>query len=61
MIYRKHGTVARWENGTLIRVTESGIAIEEGEYFECRPEPSSRLLVESSRVLEIAHALRGVP
>jgi hypothetical protein len=38
MIYRKHGTVARWENGTLIRVTECGIAIEEGDYFECRPD-----------------------
>lgn len=37
MIYRKRGAVARWENGTLIRVTESGVAIEEGEYFECGP------------------------
>ena len=39
MIYRKRGTVARWENGTLIRVTESGVAIEEGERFECHPDP----------------------
>ncbi len=61
MIYRKHGTVARWENGTLIRVSESGTAIEKGEYFECSPEPSSRRVVESSRVLELAHALRDVP
>lgn len=61
MIYRKHGTVARWENGTLIRVTESGVAIEDGEYFECRPEPSSPRLVESSRALEIADVLRDVP
>lgn len=37
MIYRKRGAVARWENGTLIRVTESGIAIEDGERFECHP------------------------
>ena len=37
IVYRKHGTVARWENGTLIRVTEAGIAIEDGDYFECRP------------------------
>jgi hypothetical protein len=49
MIYRKQGVIARWENGTLIRVTESGVAIEEGEYFECRPESSSRRVVESSR------------
>jgi hypothetical protein len=40
MIYRKHGAVARWENGTLIRVTESGVAIEEGELFSCHPERS---------------------
>ena len=38
MIYRKHGSVARWENGTLIRVSESGAAREEGELFECWPE-----------------------
>jgi hypothetical protein len=40
MIYRKRGAVARWENGTLIRVVESGVAIEEGERFECHPERS---------------------
>ncbi|HEV7243210.1 MAG TPA: hypothetical protein VGQ36_28545 [Thermoanaerobaculia bacterium] len=61
MIYRKRGVVARWENGTLIRVTESGVAMEEGEYFECRPESSSRRVVESSRVLEVARALRDLP
>ena len=30
MIYRKRGSVVRWENGTLVRVAESGMAIEEG-------------------------------
>ena len=60
MIYRKQGVVARWENGTLIRVTECGIAIEEGEYFECKPQSSSRRVVESSRVLEVVRALRTV-
>ena len=60
IVYRKHGTVARWENGTLIRVTEAGIAIEDGDYFECRPESSSHRVVESSRVLEVARALRDV-
>ena len=39
MIYRKRGTVARWENGTLIRVIESGVAVEEGDRFECHPDP----------------------
>ena len=37
MIYRKHGSVVRWENGTRIRVTECGVAREEGEFFECFP------------------------
>ena len=60
MIYRKHGTVARWENGMLIRVTESGIAIEDGDYFECRPESTSRRVDESSRVLAVARALKEV-
>jgi hypothetical protein len=42
MIYRKRGTTARWENGTFIRVNESGVAIEESEVFECRPEGERR-------------------
>lgn len=37
MIYRKRGCVLRWENGTLIRVREEGIAREEGGAFECEP------------------------
>jgi hypothetical protein len=40
VIYRKRGAVARWENGTLIRVAETGVAIERGEVFECHPERS---------------------
>jgi hypothetical protein len=40
MIYRKRGSVARWENGTLICVTECGIAIEKDDLFECHPERS---------------------
>jgi hypothetical protein len=43
MIYRKSGSVVRWEHGTLVRVIERGIAIEEGELFECRPEPGPTL------------------
>ena len=37
MIYRKHGVIDRWENGTLVHVRESGVAIE-GDIFECHPE-----------------------
>ena len=63
MIYRKQGAVARWENGTLVRVRESGVAIEEGELFTCRPEGTTTLDVVPSRVLETARIisdLRGV-
>jgi len=37
-IYRKWGTTLRWENGAQIRVTESGVAVEDGALFECYPE-----------------------
>ena len=42
MIYRKQGHVVRWENGTLLRVTESGAAREQDDLFECWPEPERR-------------------
>jgi hypothetical protein len=61
MIYRKRGAVARWENGTLVRVTESGIAIEEGETFECRPEEAPALQMDAARVLEIGRSLERLP
>ena len=38
MIYRKHGVTVRWENGTRIEVTETGVAVEEGALFRCYPE-----------------------
>jgi hypothetical protein len=37
MIYRKRGHTIRWEHGTTIEVTESGVAYEEGERFVCEP------------------------
>jgi hypothetical protein len=58
MIYRKRGSVARWENGTLVRVAESGMAIEKDELFECYPEASGDVpSVDESYVLETAHAV----
>jgi len=39
MIYRKRGRVLRWENGIVVRVDESGLALEERDLFECRPAP----------------------
>jgi hypothetical protein len=41
MIYRKRGSTVRWENGTLISVNETGVAIEEGDVFTCHPERSA--------------------
>jgi len=61
-IYRKRGTVVRWENGTLVRVTESGAAIEEGELFTCHPERSEGPpALSSERVLATANAIRQMP
>ncbi|HEY0157045.1 MAG TPA: hypothetical protein VGF28_07095 [Thermoanaerobaculia bacterium] len=71
MIYRKRGAVARWEHGTLIRVTESGVAIEEGDLFTCHPEGGEEALavppppkpdIEAERVIVsrgIAHHQSG--
>jgi hypothetical protein len=62
MIYRKQGHVVRWENGTLIRVTESGAAREEGELFECWPDGStSRRVFAPSGVDDVVAALRHMP
>jgi hypothetical protein len=59
MIYRKSGSVVRWENGTLVRVTERGIAIEDGELFECRPEPGEALpLLDPASVLDAVRAVQ---
>jgi hypothetical protein len=35
--YRKRGASVRWENGVLVRVVESGIAIERDGELVCRP------------------------
>ncbi|MDP9193844.1 MAG: hypothetical protein M3P06_19290 [Acidobacteriota bacterium] len=61
MIYRKRGSVVRWENGTLVRVTESGMAVETEELFECRPDVSGDVpRVVDSKVIEAASAVQDV-
>jgi hypothetical protein len=60
MIYRKQGASARWENGTLVRVTESGVAIEEGETFTCRPEGTATLTMDAARVMEVAREIQSL-
>jgi len=67
--YRKRGHVIRWENGTLVRVSESGLAIEDGELFSCHPEPfgvaQGRLregspAVSPDSVLETVNAITAI-
>ena len=58
-IYRKRGHVVRWENGTLVRVSESGIAIEDGELFTCKPEHRDALAL-NEQVLETVNAIRAI-
>lgn len=61
MIYRKQGASVRWENGTLVRVTESGVAIEEGETFHCHPERSEGPpAIDPQRVIETARAIQSI-
>jgi hypothetical protein len=53
--------VARWENGTLVRVAESGLAVEKDELFECHPETSGDVpRIDEAQVLEAAHAVQDV-
>ncbi|MEO8379747.1 MAG: hypothetical protein ABI779_08805 [Acidobacteriota bacterium] len=58
MIYRKRGAVVRWENGTIVRVVESGLAVEEGERFECRPEGAAPGQLDPDSVLSAVEAIR---
>ena len=60
MIYRKRGNVVRWENGTLVRVAERGIAIEEGELFECRPDDAGEVPpLDEKNVIEAVRAVQA--
>lgn len=59
MIYRKRGGVARWENGTLVRVTESGVAIDGGELFECYPEPGQTPSIDEARAIAAARTIEA--
>lgn len=59
MIYRKRGSVVRWENGTLVRVAERGVAIERDELFECWPDDTCEALeLDEVRVLAAVDAVR---
>lgn len=61
MRYEKRGSVVRWENGTLVRVVEGGIAVEEGERFFCRPNPGTPLApIDPARVVAAAHEIEAL-
>lgn len=57
-VYRKRGAVVRWENGTLVRVAECGVAREDGERFECEPEVGEAPSLDAGEVVRVAAALR---
>lgn len=61
MRYEKRGSAARWENGTLIRVVEAGLAEEEGERFSCRPRVTDPLPpIDPSRVVAVAREVASL-
>jgi hypothetical protein len=61
MIYRKKGQTVRWENGTLLRVSESGVAIEDGDVFTCQPSGVRQRQLPLSDVAAVAvRAATGV-
>lgn len=61
MNYRKRGVVVRWENGTLIRVREVGVAREDRDAFECEPvlEPGPDLVFEPADLRAVARDVRN--
>lgn len=64
-IYRKRGLTWRYENGSLIRVRESGVAIEEGDVFRCEPayesaDPEDVTNVDAASLLDCARELARI-
>lgn len=61
MRYEKRGSVARWENGTLVLVTEEGLALEDAEGFSCMPLRADPLpALDPARVIETARRIAAV-
>jgi hypothetical protein len=50
-IYRKRGTVARWENGWLVRVSEAGEAVDDGKSFVARPAAGTRAISRDPHII----------
>lgn len=61
-IYRKRGSIVRYENGTILRATEAGEAIEEDGLFRCRPWSGVQRLPHSddAAVMRVARNIRSL-
>jgi hypothetical protein len=59
--YRKRGSTVRWENGVVVHVSESGMAIEDGDVFTCQPERSEGPpAIEAANVIERAQIIQSL-
>jgi hypothetical protein len=59
VIYRKRGTVIRYENGFIVRSTEAGEAIDDGT-FRCAPIDAEPLALANSEVADIARRIEAI-
>ena len=60
MTYRKWGRTIRYENGTIVRVEETGEAVEEGGEFRAYPHPPFGHLLPLAREKDAGAALGEV-
>lgn len=59
MIYRKRGSVIRYDNGFVVRSTEAGEAIENGT-FRCAPIEAESLTLANSEVENVARRIEAM-
>lgn len=59
MIYRKRGSVVRYENGFIVRSSEAGEAIDNGE-FRCAPIEAEPLAFPTTEVEAIARRITAM-
>lgn len=62
-VYRKAGRVVRFENGVLVRVDESGEAIEEDRFFSAAPVAGEQELpsIDTTEMLAAVAGMRHLP
>jgi hypothetical protein len=59
-MYRKRGSVVRYEHGFVVRSVESGEAFDDGQVFRCAPNPAPPLTVERSEGNEIVERISAM-